>query len=174
MATAWTRPLTISSWLRIGSRAGWKSSSCACESHGMSRATSPVPVRATSSSAATYWEKKSLCGHGCVSTQVRRSASEPWTSCRATTAPFRMYCCRAACLRRRLERLWHMRALAFHVMKKLGPSPPTGFHGAQGWLNPPRGLRCVREERLERREDGAAIDVAEGGELERLLVPLKD
>eukprot|EP00959_Pyramimonas_sp_CCMP1952_P044274 925191-Pyramimonas_sp.AAC.1 len=44
----------------------------------------------------------------------------------------------------------------------------------QGWLNPPRGLRCVREERLERREDGAALEAAEGGELESLLVPLQD
>eukprot|EP00959_Pyramimonas_sp_CCMP1952_P431934 9045849-Pyramimonas_sp.AAC.1 len=44
----------------------------------------------------------------------------------------------------------------------------------QGWLDAPRGLSCVREERLERREVGSALKVAEGGVLERLLVPLQD
>eukprot|EP00959_Pyramimonas_sp_CCMP1952_P267893 5601035-Pyramimonas_sp.AAC.1 len=45
---------------------------------------------------------------------------------------------------------------------------------AQRRLNTPRGLSCAREERLERRGDGAALEVVEGGELERLLVPLQD
>eukprot|EP00959_Pyramimonas_sp_CCMP1952_P228832 4784479-Pyramimonas_sp.AAC.1 len=90
------------------------------------------------------------------------------------TARWRMYCCSAACLRRRFERLWHMSARAFQVMYEQGMLSSTGFHGAQGWLNPPRGLSRVREERLEGSEGGTAVDVAEVSELEGLLAPLQD
>eukprot|EP00959_Pyramimonas_sp_CCMP1952_P038268 800737-Pyramimonas_sp.AAC.1 len=59
-------------------------------------------------------------------------------------------------------------------MNEQGMLSSTGFHGAQGQLNPPRGLSRARKERLGRREDGTAIDVAEVSELEGLLAPLQD
>eukprot|EP00959_Pyramimonas_sp_CCMP1952_P096002 2007059-Pyramimonas_sp.AAC.1 len=59
-------------------------------------------------------------------------------------------------------------------MNEQGMLSSTGFHGAQGWLNPPRCLSRVREERLERSKDGTATDVVEVSELEGLLVPLQD
>eukprot|EP00959_Pyramimonas_sp_CCMP1952_P191261 3999562-Pyramimonas_sp.AAC.1 len=53
MATALTRPLTIFSWLKMGSCSGCMGSSCACGSQGISRATPPVPAWASPSSAET-------------------------------------------------------------------------------------------------------------------------
>eukprot|EP00959_Pyramimonas_sp_CCMP1952_P359700 7531652-Pyramimonas_sp.AAC.1 len=73
----------------------------------------------------------SLHGHGCASSQVRKSASEPWTSCRRITCSARMSSMRAACLRRRRRRREHVKARAFQLTKVEGndvPAPRQGAH----------------------------------------------
>eukprot|EP00959_Pyramimonas_sp_CCMP1952_P413872 8671724-Pyramimonas_sp.AAC.1 len=75
------RPGTSSSCANSGSWFGCSCPSSIGVNHGMSVATPPAAFGLSPSTRGNS-EKKSLSGHGCVSTQVRSRASEPWTSCR--------------------------------------------------------------------------------------------
>eukprot|EP00959_Pyramimonas_sp_CCMP1952_P331423 6939855-Pyramimonas_sp.AAC.1 len=71
MTSCWVRPGTGETCSKTGSWSGRRRPCCARVKQGIRLATPPVDEDASRSGSVANSERTSLCGHGCVSSQVR-------------------------------------------------------------------------------------------------------